>query len=80
MNDNLEKFDTVINTVPLPFVTKLVPSLPKEELQKIDKLVNVAVVCVVIKLKKSISKNFWVNVNDSKMDIPGFVEYTNPDH
>lgn len=28
-------------------------------------------------MKKSVSENFWVNINDKKKDIPGFVEYTN---
>ena len=34
-------------------------------------------ICVIIKLKKSISKNFWLNINDPNMDIPGLVEYSN---
>tara|TARA_A100001015_G_C14551039_1_gene541584 strand:- start:51 stop:527 length:477 start_codon:yes stop_codon:yes gene_type:complete len=38
---------------------------------------NIAVVCVIAKLSKKISENFWVNINDPEMDIPGFVEYSN---
>jgi len=40
-------------------------------------LKNVAVVCVIVKLKKPLTENFWLNVNDPQMDIPGLVEYTN---
>jgi protoporphyrinogen oxidase len=35
------------------------------------------VVCVIVKLKKRLTENFWLNVNDPEMDIPGLVEYTN---
>ena len=38
---------------------------------------NIGVVCVIVKLKKSVSKNFWLNINDPSMDIPGLVEYSN---
>lgn len=36
-----------------------------------------AVVCVIAKLKKPVTENFWLNTNDPEMDIPGIVEYTN---
>ncbi|MGE8636772.1 MAG: FAD-dependent oxidoreductase, partial [Achromobacter piechaudii] len=38
---------------------------------------NIAVVCVIAKLKKPVTENFWLNINDPEMDIPGLVEYTN---
>ena len=38
---------------------------------------NIAVVCVIAKLRRPVSANFWVNTNDPDMDIPGIVEYTN---
>jgi protoporphyrinogen oxidase len=38
---------------------------------------NIAVACVVHKLRRSVSPNFWVNVSDSTMEIPGFVEFSN---
>ena len=40
-------------------------------------LQNIAVVCVIAKLKRKVTDNFWLNVNDEHMDIPGIVEYTN---
>ena len=73
----LERFDTVISTVPLPFVPRLMPNLPAEVLEKYRALRNIAVVCVIVKVARSVSENFWLNVNDPDMDIPGLVEYTN---
>lgn len=70
-------FDKVISTVPLPYVPRLMPDLPQTVLQKLQGVKNIAVVCVIAKLKKAVTENFWVNTNDPEMDIPGLVEYTN---
>ncbi len=75
--EGLETFDKIISTVPLPYVPRLIPDLPQDILQKFQALKNIAVVCVIAKLKKPLSKNFWLNVNDPEMDIPGLVEYSN---
>jgi protoporphyrinogen oxidase len=53
------------------------PDLPADTLAAFESMKNVAVVCVIAKLKKAVTKNFWLNVNDPDMDIPGIVEYTN---
>lgn len=72
-----EAFDKVISTVPLPYVPKLMPDLPPEILAKFKAINNIAVVCVIVKLRKPLTDNFWLNTNDPEMDIPGLVEYTN---
>jgi protoporphyrinogen oxidase len=74
--DTVEVFDAVISTVPTPFVSKLIPGLPGEVKRAYDAIRNVGVVCVVLKLKKSVTPNFWVNVFDPTMAIPGFVEFS----
>ncbi len=76
-SEGVEFFDKIISTVPLPYVPRLMPDLPVDLLQKFQVLKNIAVVCVIAKLKKSLSANFWLNVNDPEMDIPGLVEYSN---
>ena len=38
---------------------------------------NVGVVCVLLKLKRPFSRNFWMNINDPRIEIPGLIEYTN---
>ncbi|OQW88118.1 MAG: hypothetical protein BWK72_10275 [Rhodoferax ferrireducens] len=72
-----EPFDKVISTVPLPYVPRLMPDLPADVLAKFKAIKNIAVVCVIAKLKKPVTENFWLNTNDPEMDIPGLVEYTN---
>lgn len=73
----VESFDKVVSTVPLPYVPRLIPDLPTEVLTKFGAIKNIAVVCVIAKLKKPVTENFWLNTNDPDMDIPGLVEYTN---
>lgn len=70
-------FDAVVSTVPVPFVPRLIPDLPETVLHQYRALKNIAVVCVIVKTTIPITPNFWLNVNDSQMDIPGLVEFTN---
>lgn len=70
-------FDKVISTVPIPYIPKLMPNLPSDILDQFRALKNIAVVCVIVKLRKALTENFWLNTNDPEMDIPGLVEYSN---
>ena len=73
----LETFDKVISTIPLPYVPRLMPDLPAPVLARFESVKNIAVVCVIAKLRKRVTENFWLNTNDPEMDIPGLVEYSN---
>ncbi len=73
----IEPFDNVISTIPLPYIPKIIPDLPQDILKQFQAIKNIAVVCVIAKLKKPVSENFWLNTNDPDMDIPGLIEYTN---
>lgn len=76
-NGEFRAFDKVISTIPLPYVPALIPDIPGDLLEKYRAVNNIAVVCVIAKLKHKVTDNFWLNVNDPEMDIPGLVEYTN---
>ena len=73
----VEAFDKVISTIPLPYVPSVMPDLPIDVLAKFQAVKNIAVVCVIAKLRKAVTENFWLNTNDPEMDIPGLVEYSN---
>jgi protoporphyrinogen oxidase len=75
--DQFHAFQKIISTVPLPYLPRLMPDLPQNILQAFQGIKNIAVVCVIVKLKKAVTENFWLNINDSEMEIPGLVEYTN---
>ncbi|RTZ43187.1 NAD(P)/FAD-dependent oxidoreductase [Candidimonas sp. SYP-B2681] len=73
----LESFDKVISTIPLPYVPRVMPDLPPALIKQYESVKNIAVVCVIAKLAKPVTRNFWLNINDNDMDIPGLVEYSN---
>ncbi|WP_047549161.1 NAD(P)/FAD-dependent oxidoreductase [Methylotenera sp. G11] len=77
VNGRFEAFDKVISTIPLPHVAKLMPDLPHDVLAAYRSLKNIAVACVIVRLSRAVTENFWLNTNDPEMDIPGLVEYTN---
>jgi len=76
-SEGSEQFSKVISTIPLPHVPRLIPDLPEEILDQYRAVNNIAVVCVIAKLRRPLTVNFWVNINDDEMDIPGLVEYSN---
>ena len=69
--------DAVISTVPTPFVTSLVPDLPDESKAMYEAIRNIGVVCVLFKLKKSVTRHFWLNIIDESIQIPGIIEFSN---
>ena len=77
INGRLHPYRKVISTVPIPYVPRLMPDLFPDVLAKFQSVQNIAVVCVIVKLRKPLTENFWVNINDPEMEIAGLVEYTN---
>jgi protoporphyrinogen oxidase len=69
--------DHVICTVPTPFVSRLVPELPADWKAKYDEIHNIGCICVIFKLKRSVTPHFWVNISEPGLEIPGVIEFTN---
>jgi protoporphyrinogen oxidase len=69
--------DAVISTVPTPFIAALVPDLPEPSRAAYESIKNIGVICVVVKLRRSVTPQFWVNVVDPLMPIPGIIEFSN---
>lgn len=69
--------DAVISTMPTPYVSRIVPDLPQAERARYDAIANIGVVCVVFRLKRSVTPHFWVNISDPRFEIPGLVEFSN---
>ena len=51
----VEVFDKVISTIPLPYVPQIMPDLPADVIERFKSLKNVAVVCVIAKLRKPLT-------------------------
>lgn len=71
------RVDAVVSTIPLSTLSNIAPGLPKPYRQQIDAIKNIGVVCVVFKLQKAVTENFWLNIYDPEIDIPGLIEYSN---
>jgi len=69
--------DAVISTVPTPLIDSMVPDLPAADRARYQAIVNIGVVCVVFRLKRSVTPHFWVNITDPRFEIPGIVEFSN---
>ena len=74
-SDEFFAADAVISTVPTPLVGRIVPNLP--ERARYEAIANIGVVCVVFRLKRSVTPHFWVNICDPRFEIPGIVEFSN---
>lgn len=77
INEKKYPFDAVISTIPLPYMKSIAPNLPEKLLKQYNTLENIGVVCGILKLKNQLTENFWLNINDRSMKIPGIIEYSN---
>ena len=84
LNSGFEEYDQVISTIPLQYIPRLIPDLPDSQLDRYRQVQNIGVVCLIYKLKKPVTDNFWLNISDPDFEIPGIIEMSNlrplPDH
>lgn len=69
--------DAVLSTVPIQYVPAMVPALPAQFAERVSKIENIPVACVILKLRQPLSGNFWTNISDRAIEIPGLIEYSN---
>lgn len=74
----------VISTAPTPVIPYLLRDASEDLRKQYEAIDNVGCVCVLFKLKRSVTPHFWVNITGSDYEIPGVVEFSNlrpmPDH
>lgn len=68
---------TVVSTAPIQYVPRLVPDLPADFAATVRAVENIPVACVILKLRQPITGNFWLNISDPHIAIPGLIEYSN---
>lgn len=71
------KFDIIISTVPLPELLKIKSDLPPDYFERLSRIKNIGIVCALFLLKKPLTENFWLNIKDPHINLPGLIEYTN---
>lgn len=75
--DAVHPVDAVVSTAPIQYVPGFVPGLPAEFADRIRRIQNIPVACVILKLRHAVSENFWMNISDADIAIPGVIEYSN---
>ena len=71
------RFDHVVSAVPLPVFLRMVPVAHRDDFERLTTIDFIGVICITLRLKRSLTENFWTNVNDSRIPFNGFIEYTN---
>jgi len=69
--------DAIICTVPTPYLAGLLADFPAALRAPYEAIENTGVVCVVLRLARSVTPHFWVNINDDAMRVPGIIEFSN---
>lgn len=69
-----EEFDKVIVTLPSGIAAKLCPQLNKSEIEKLDNIEYLGVVCVSVLLSKPVSDFYITNITDSWIPFTGVIE------
>ncbi|BBO33284.1 NAD(P)/FAD-dependent oxidoreductase [Lacipirellula parvula] len=76
--DGVVEADAVIATPALPLIDRLVGSeLTEAEQKKIRSIEYLANVCLVLRLNRSLSGTYWLNVADPEFPYVGVIEHTN---
>ena len=55
----------------------MIPGLPADSKAQYDAIKNIGVICLVFKLKRSVTPHFWVNIVEPDVPIPGIIEFSN---
>lgn len=76
--DTDETYQRVIVTTPPPTLSKLLPDLPTDYTQKLDRNRGIGALAVILSLKHPLmDKVYWLNVNDLEWPFLAVVEHTN---
>lgn len=71
------EFDAVVSTVAPPLVCRMLPDECDEYRNALARIKYIGVACMILRLSRSITDSFWVNINDPRIAFNGIVEYTN---
>lgn len=74
-----ERFDAVLVTTPLPLFLSMVPQLPEDYRKNCASIPFLGNVCLVLRLRRSLSSTYWLNVADPEFPFVGIIEHTNFD-
>jgi protoporphyrinogen oxidase len=69
--------DQVIATVPSFAFLEITPDLPEEYASQLREVSYQSALCLVLKMKHSLSRIYWLNISDPSFPFVGAIEHTN---
>jgi len=72
-----QEFDKVVLTVPAPDILRIVQHDENEYWEHLGKVSYLGVICVLLILKRSLSKYYVINLLDNSLPFTGIIEATN---
>lgn len=76
-NGQFRPFDRVIVTTAPAVVNQIAPDLPADYRAQLAQIKYLANVCLVMRLDRSLSDTYWLNVGDPTLPFTGVIEHTN---
>lgn len=73
----INNFDYIICTTPMPVFIKTFPELPNKYIQKYTQIEHLHALNLILELKKPFLKPYWLNINDASFPFLAVVEHTN---
>lgn len=71
--------DIVLATVALPQFLDMTPGLPRDYVERCRQIRFLGNSCLVLRLNRSLSSTYWLNVADPSFPFVGIIEHTNLD-
>lgn len=69
--------DAVVVTTPTPLLARLMPDLPPDYSEKLRGTVYQGAACVLLRLDRSLTDTYWLNIADPSLPFTVIVEHTN---
>ena len=72
-----ESVDAVVVTTPTPLLARLAPDLSADYSEKLTSSVYQGAACVLLRLDRSLTSTYWLNIADESLPFTVVVEHTN---
>jgi protoporphyrinogen oxidase len=76
-NGRREPFDAVVSTIPFQILRRIVTGIDHPYFRQLDAAEYFGITCMVARTRRPLTRHFWLNINDARIEIPGIIEYTN---
>ena len=72
-----ERVDAVVVTTPTPLLARMAPDLPDDYARKLTSSRYQGAACVLLRLDRSLTGTYWLNIADESLPFTVIVEHTN---